>query len=117
MRSIRTALFALGTVALLAAPQAAPPDRKSPGAKKNNDPFLTGAPFTFEQLLRLLSQDAIPLRRRKEAIQNRGLAFSPSPEEVAKLKSLGISGELLNLIKGKAIPVAASLPPKPPPTG
>src|SRR6267378_2309878 len=100
MQWIRTALFALGTIALLAAPQAVPPVRKPPVIRKNNDPFLSGAPFTFEQVLRLLAQDAIPLRRRREAIQNRGLAFSPSPEEIAKLKSLGISGELLNLIKG-----------------
>src|SRR6202171_832919 len=115
MRSIRTALFALGTIALLAAPQAAPPDRRPPIVRKNNDPFLTGAPFTYEQVLRLLGQDAIPLRRRKEAIQNRGLAFSPSPEEIDKLKSLGASDEMLKLIKTKATPVAVSLPPKPPP--
>src|SRR6266404_4253120 len=117
MRSIRTALFALGTIALLAAPQAAPPDRKQPGVRKNADPFLSGAPFTFEQVLRLLGQDAIPLRRRKEAIQNRGLAFTPSPEEIDKLKSLGASEEMLKVIKGKAAPVAASLPPKPPSAG
>jgi PEGA domain len=117
MRSIRTALFALGTIALLAAPQAAPPDRKAPGVRKNSDPFLSGAPFTFEQVLRLLGQDAIPLRRRKEAIQNRGLAFSPSPAEIDKLKSLGASDEMLKLIKSKATPVVASLPPKPPPVG
>src|ERR1700730_12446494 len=117
MRSIRTALLALGTLALLAAPQAAPPDRKSPGVRKINDPFLSGAPFTFEQVLRLLAQDAIPLRRRKEAIQNRGLAFSPSPEEIDKLKSIGASDEILKLIKGKAMPVAVTLPPKPPPAG
>src|SRR5229473_3468666 len=117
MRSIRTALFALGTIALLAAPQAARPERKSPGIKKNTDPFLSGAPFTFEQVLRLLGQDAIPLRRRKEAIQNRGLAFTPSPEEIDKLKSLGASDEMLKLIKSKVMPLAVSLPPKPPPAG
>ena len=114
MQSIRTALFALGAIALFAAPQAAPPDRKLPGARKNNDPFLSGAPFTLEQVLRLLGQDAIPLRRRKEAIQNRGLAFSPSPADIDKLKSLGASDEMLKLIKSKAAPVAVSLPPKPP---
>src|SRR5260370_13873525 len=117
MRSIRTALFALGTIALLAAPQTAPPDRKPPVVRKNNDPFLSGAPFTFEQVLRLLAQDAIPLRRRREAIQNRGLAFSPSPEEIDKLKSLGASEEMLKAIKGKAAPVAVSLPPQPRPAG
>ncbi len=117
MRCICSALFAFGSVALLAAPQAAPPDRKPSAVRKTSDPFLSGAPFTYEQVLRLLGQDAIPIRRRKEAIQNRGVAFSPSPDEIEKLRSVGASDDILKLIKNRAMPVAASLPPKKPPAG
>ena len=46
-------------------------DPKPAHAKKPADSFLTGDPFTLDQVLILLKQDAIPLRRRKEAIETR----------------------------------------------
>jgi hypothetical protein len=89
--------------------------------KKSGDPFLNGPPFKFDQVVKLLRQNAIPLRRRKEAIQHRGLAFSLSPEGIDKLKAAGASGEMLEVIKSKAkaetatIPAAVAPPPPPPP--
>ncbi len=82
-------------------------------SKKTDDPFLNGAPLTFEQLLKLSSQDAIPLRRRKEAILNRGIDFSLSSEQADKLKAAGASDEILKAIKSKAKPLVASVPPPP----
>ena len=79
---------ALMMVALAGIPQAgiAATDPK-PGHGKKADPFLTGDPFTLDQVLLLLKQDAIPMRRRKEAIENRGIAFPLSSDTLAKLES------------------------------
>lgn len=85
-----------------------------PGHGKKADPFLTGDPFTLDQMLVLLKQDAIPMRRRREAIENRGIAFVLSSDTLSKLQSAGASDEILDVIKGKAKPVAASVAvPKP----
>ena len=88
-------------------------------AGKAGDSFLTGAPFSLDQVVRLIGQDAIPLRRRKEAIQNRGVDFSLSVEAVARLKAAGASDEILDLIRSKARPLLPPPPepPKPPAVG
>jgi hypothetical protein len=78
-----------------------------PGHGKKADPFLTGDPFTLDQVLVLLKQDAIPMRRRKEAIENRGIAFTLSSDTLSKLESAGASDEILDVIKNKAKPTAA----------
>jgi hypothetical protein len=83
-----------------------------PGHGKKADPFLTGEPFTLDQVLLLLKQDAIPMRRRKEAIENRGVAFALSSDTLAKLESAGASDEILDVIKSKAKPAPAP-PPAP----
>ncbi len=86
-----------------------PAGAKAPHVVKGNaDPFLNGAPFTFEQALRLVGQDAIPLSRRKAPIQSRGVDFAVSPEEAGKLKAAGASEDLLKLIQSKAKLVAAT---------
>jgi hypothetical protein len=85
----------------LAAGQAGP-DRKVAPPAKHEDSFLSGAPFTFEQVVKLSSQDAIPIRRRKEAIQERGIDFALTAEMLQKLKAAGVSSELVDLIKNKA---------------
>src|SRR5271156_4750348 len=83
-------------------------------SKKTEDPFLNGAPLTFEQLLKFAGQDAIPLHRRKEAILNRGLDFPLTSEQVDKLKAAGASEEILKAIRSKAKPqIVAALPPPP----
>jgi PEGA domain len=79
-----------------------------PGHGKKTDPFLSGDPFTLDQVLVLLKQDAIPLRRRKEAIENRGIAFALSSDTLAKLESAGAPDEILDVIKSKGKPAAAS---------
>lgn len=119
MQMKRIAISALWTAAILAA-QTASVDRKAARTGKTNDSFLRGAPFSLQQVLRLLHQNAIPLPRRKEAIQNRGLDFVASSETLDKLKAAGASEEMLKVIKGKAKVIVAELPkvappPEPPP--
>ncbi len=116
----RTISFLMRPAALLAAlflsiawPAAA--ERKGPPSdKKIEDSFLNGAPLTFEQVLKLAGQDAIPMHRRKEAILSRGVDFSLSPDLADKLKSAGASDEILKAIRSKAKPVVAVAPPPPP---
>src|SRR5579863_9967255 len=92
----------------------APTDPKTAHGKKSADPFLTGDPFTLDQVLILLKQDAIPLRRRKEAIENRGVAFALSSDALGKLQSAGATDDILDVIKSRAKPVAAApVAPKP----
>jgi hypothetical protein len=79
-----------------------------PGHGKKADPFLNGDPFTLDQVLLLLKQDAIPMRRRKEAIENRGIAFALSSDTLAKLESAGAPDEILDVIKSKGKPAAAA---------
>jgi hypothetical protein len=89
-------------------------DPKTSHPKKNTDPFLTGDPFTLDQVLVLLKQDSIPMRRRKEAIENRGVSFALSADTLGKLESAGASDDILDLIKSKAKPAAAPpVAPKP----
>jgi hypothetical protein len=90
--------------------------RAGHGGKTTPDPFLAGAPFTLDQILHLAGQDAIPLRRRKDAIQNRGVDFTWSAEIANKLKTAGAPDELVDLIKTKAKPEPLPIP-KPIPVG
>jgi len=102
------------SLALTAVPGiTAPSDPRPAHGKKSADPFLTGDPFTLDQVLLLLKQDAIPLRRRKEAIESRGIAFALSPEALSKLQTAGASDEILDVIKSKAKPATPdAVPPK-----
>jgi hypothetical protein len=88
-------------------------------ARKADDPFMSGSAFSFDQVLRLLGEDAIPLHRRQQAIRSRGVDFSMTQDKIDKLKAAGASGETLDAIKSKAKMIAAAPtpPPKPPPTG
>ncbi|MGP0071094.1 MAG: hypothetical protein ACLPWF_04075 [Bryobacteraceae bacterium] len=117
MRSLMlsTVWAAVFVTALVAVPGlSAPTDPKPAHGKKSADPFLTGDPFTLDQVLILLKQDAIPLRRRKEAIENRGVAFALSSDALLKLQSAGATDDILDVIKSKAKPVAAApVAPKP----
>jgi hypothetical protein len=108
-----TAWTVLG-LALIAIPGIpAPSDQKPVHGKKSADPFMTGDPFTLDQVLILLKQDAIPLRRRKEAIESRGVAFALSSDTLSKLQEAGASDEILDVIKTKAKPLTAALASKP----
>ncbi|HTB18205.1 MAG TPA: hypothetical protein VK708_08805 [Bryobacteraceae bacterium] len=90
-------------------------DPKPAHAKKPADSFLTGDPFTLDQVLILLKQDAIPLRRRKEAIETRGISFALSSDTLAKLESAGASDDILDVIKSKAKPAAPAVVAAPKP--
>ena len=118
-RSILSTVWPAVLVTALATFQgaAAPVDQKPVHGKKSSDPFLTGDPFTLDQVLMLLKQDAIPLHRRKEAIVSRGIAFVLSSDALSKLQSAGASDDILDVIKSKGKPVApppaAALKPVP----
>jgi hypothetical protein len=102
---LSTAWAAVFGMALTAIPgRTAPSDQKPAHAKKASDPFLTGDPFSLDQMLILLKQDAIPLRRRKEAIESRGIDFALSSDTLLKLQSAGASDDILDVIKSKAKP-------------
>jgi len=116
-RSIILRAALLAAIPFCFAPRMVANDLKSTSAsrsKKSEDPFLNGAPLTFEQLLKFAGQDAIPLHRRKEAILNRGIDFSLTSDQVDKLKAAGASEEILKAVRSKAKPqIVASLPPPP----
>jgi hypothetical protein len=91
-----------------------PKSSPAPHSKKTEDTFINGAPLTFEQVLKFAGQDAIPLHRRKDAILNRGVDFTLTPEQADKLKAAGASEEILKAIRSKSKPLVASAPPPPP---
>jgi hypothetical protein len=122
----RATLFVLSNALLVALPALLPAqhvaENKLPAAhaKKTEDPFLNGAPFTFDQVLKLIGDSPIPMRRRKDAIQARGIDFAMGPEEIDKLKTAGATEDMLELIKSKAkVPTATSahVVPKAAPSG
>jgi hypothetical protein len=105
---------------LLAAQHVAENKMPAAHAKKTDDPFLNGAPFTFDQMLKLVGDSPIPARRRKDAIQARGVDFALGSEELDKLKAAGATDVMLELIKSKAKVSAvavAHVAPKPVATG
>jgi hypothetical protein len=112
---ILRAAAVLAAVAVLLPQCAESFQKKQPSsAKKPQDQFLNGGPFTFDQLLRLIRENVISQRRQKEAIQNRGLDFSLSPDDVDKLKAAGASDEMLALISERAKPQPVKPPPPKP---
>jgi hypothetical protein len=113
LSTVWAAVLGMALIAVLGL--AAPNDQKPAHGKKSSDPFLTGDPFTLDQVLILLKQDAIPMRRRKEAIESRGIAFALSSDTLSKLESAGASGDILDVIKNKAKPAtpATAAAPKP----
>src|SRR5260370_16425007 len=97
-RFLRTVVLLAAVPAGFAAAQSV--SRTQPASRpKNNDPFLSGAPFTFEQLQRLLGENAIPFRRRRDAVQARGLSFTPSAEQIENLKAARPSEDILKLLR------------------
>jgi hypothetical protein len=115
-------LFAvLGALPALLTAQPVAENKLPPAhAKKGDDPFLNGAPFTFDQMLKLVGDSPIPIRRRKDAIQARGIDFAGTPDELDKLKAAGAADDMLELIKSKAKVSTVAIVhvvPKPAPTG
>jgi len=106
-RSLAPLLF-LAVPVLLTALQ------KGPAPAKGSDTFLNGPPFTFGQVLRFVREKAIPPRRQKEAIQNRGLDFSVSTENLVQLEAAGAAPDMLELIVRLAKPLTPPPSAKPP---
>jgi hypothetical protein len=118
-RQRRAATVVLSATILLAQsalPQQ-PPKQPAASSNKKRDPFFNGAPLTLEQVVRYLQ--AISPQRLKEAIVNRGLNFSLTFDNLAKLKAAGVTGEILAAIREHAKPELMApvpvLPPSPPP--
>lgn len=86
-------------------------ERRAPAPKKVDDPFLNGPPFTYEQLIKLVGQEAIPMHRRKEAILSRGIDQTITVDQIERLKVAGASEDMLKAIRSKAKPVVAVAPP------
>jgi hypothetical protein len=109
------AVILLAAAALWAA---APPQRKKAAPPpKTEDSFVTGKPFTLEQIQRaveLVGKKRIPEARLKQAIQNRGLDFSLPSGEIERLKAAGAPDSLAELIESSARPVPKRVePPRP----
>ncbi len=71
-----------GLQALLLIPNAGAQQKK--GAPKV-DTFLTGPPFTFDQVFRFIQENVIPQKRQRDAIQARGVDFAPSPDVLEEI--------------------------------
>jgi hypothetical protein len=81
---------------------------------REQDRLLSGPPFSLEQILGLL--DVHPDRLSK-AIDNRGLTFKATPENLEALRRAGASAKLIELIQLRA-PYKPVVTPKPtPPAG
>lgn len=116
---MRRSTVCILTFSLLAAVAFVSGQNVSRVAHPKSDSFLSGPPFTLDQVVKVIEQDAIPLKRRKQAIQDRGVDFSMTPEAVARLKAAGATEEIVDLIQTKArpLPPPPAAPPKPPPAG
>jgi hypothetical protein len=114
----------LNALVLLFLPVLLPPgpclaqQKKGAPKKSTADTFVTGAPFTFDQVFRFIQENVIPPRRQKEAIQNRGVDFAPTPDLLEKLRAAGASDDMIELIswRGKPLPPKV-VKPAPPKTG
>jgi Domain of unknown function (DUF4292) len=108
----RTAIIAalagslLASVAALGAPQHRS-TQKTP--RKKEDPFLKGPAFQFEDLLRFVGN--IFEGRLKDAVESRGIAFSPTAANIEQLKKAGASTELIAAILNKAPSAPKDAPP------
>jgi hypothetical protein len=79
--------------------------------QKGQDAFLSGPPFSLNDILQRVG--IIADRRLRLAIDRRGLSFSPSPEDLDRLKQAGAGSELLQIIQAKAPPPAKPKPAPP----
>ena len=113
--ALKSKLFLTGCLAVAFLAGAFAADKKQPA--KPADPFLSGPPFTLEQTLKLAAQDAIPLRRRKEAIQSRGVDFAWSDKVLEQLRAAGAGEELVEAVKAKAKMPPIPAPKAPPAVG
>jgi hypothetical protein len=90
----------------------------SPAQQKGEDAFLTGPPFSFNEIMQRIG--IIADKRLGAAIERRGIGFSPSASDLERFKQAGAGADLIRIIQQKAPPKpkpAAPPPPPPPRTG
>ena len=88
---------------------AAPPQRGGVAAPRNSgasrkDAFLSGKPFTLEELVDLIPD--LFENRIQRGIEARGLAFPATPDNLERLRNAGASEGLLRLITRTAPPAS-----------
>jgi hypothetical protein len=112
MRSVAFAA-ALACAAAIVTPPSVAVAQKT--AQKKGDSFLTGAPFSFKTLREAVG--VIYEGRLMEAVERRGIAFTPTAAELDQLKQAGASADLLELVKKKAGGMHKAAAPPAPATG
>ena len=75
------------------------------------DPFLTGPPWTFEEVLRGVG--ALFPARLEAAVEARGVDFFPTEAEEKQLRQAGAPETLIELIEKKGASYKPPPPPKP----
>jgi len=91
---------------------AAPFQAARPAQKKEQDALMTGPAFTLQQIIALKD---VYVDRLSKAITARGLAFEATAQNVAVLRTAGVSTRLIDLIRKIAPPKPVAIPPPPPP--
>jgi len=75
------------------------------------DAFLTGPPFSLDEIIQRVG--VIADRRLSEAINRRGVSFTPGKADLEKLKAAGAAPEILQAVSAKAPPPTPKQPPRP----
>ena len=95
MTSRKLSALVLLFLPVLLLPEPAAAQQKKSAKKAPVDTFVSGSPFTFDQVFRFIHEGVIPVHRLKEAIQNRGVDFAPLPDLLEKLRAAGASDEMI----------------------
>jgi hypothetical protein len=103
--------FALSVLSLIPAGIPAQAQQKGTRARPKEDAFLTGPPFTFNDLMQRIG--IIADKRMAAAIEKRGITFAPTERDYERIRQAGAGPELIQAIKDKA--PAPPPPPKPVP--
>ena len=103
MRTPRSRVVAFAIASVIAGAALAVP---VPGQKAKEDAFLSGPPFSLNDILQRVG--IIADKRLREAISRRGINFSPTKADYDRLKAAGANADLIAVITAKA-------PPPPPP--
>jgi hypothetical protein len=102
-----TSTFTLLLVLLPLAPLAA----AQAGHKTDNQAAAAQAPLSFQEVLEAVG--VLPPARLPEFLTRRPIGFSPTPQQIQKLKAAGASDDIIKLILSKAPPPAKPKPAKP----
>ncbi|HVT91791.1 MAG TPA: hypothetical protein VHD76_03025 [Bryobacteraceae bacterium] len=109
-RYSKTIRFAITALFLVCAAGALPAQTSKKKAAKP-DPFLTGPPWTFEEVLKGAA-DLFPARLQA-VIESRGVDFFPTQEQEKQLRDAGANEAVIELIERKGAAHKAAPKPKP----